>query len=127
MGNSIKLECGCGYNKILLIGEGILAISLNHIRRTFTAKELARFEKSIVNDKTNFRLLSVPAHCSKCKDIISISALRYLMDGKKEFIYKPCQECNETAVPISKVSSKNILCPKCSDTLRVTNDDTMWD
>ena len=125
MGNVSAFKCECGYEGTLFIGEGMLAVSVDRVRRTFAPEELVLFEETIKNNTANFRLLSAPAHCQKCRELVSIPALRYVWDGQTKFIYKPCQTCDETVIPIDEI--QHTPCPKCSLTLRIENTDNIWD
>ncbi|MCL2071550.1 MAG: hypothetical protein FWH07_04865 [Oscillospiraceae bacterium] len=133
MARALKINCGCGYQKSLAVGGGRASISLNYIRHSFSPEELSGFERAIAKNEHDYSFHSRIAHCEHCKDIISAGVLRYSLDGKTEFIYKPCTICGKTVIPFNDSKDDNkfdkvIQCPKCAKSVQLEDDSSvMWD
>ena len=113
MGQALNISCGCGYEKHLLIGEGLMAMNKDLIRFTFAQYDLSGFENALAGGMTDFSFGQNLAYCQKCADLVSATTLKYTVDGQTVFLAKPCDQCNGDLLLRDNFGQ----CPKCGKEL----------
>jgi hypothetical protein len=115
MAQSFNLNCKCGYNKSIIVGEGMLGMDFNTIRRTFTPEERIVFEESLENNTLkDFSFGQRAAYCATCNDIVSVAVLRCVVN-EETLTYKPCPDCSNAVQPRDEFGK----CPECGEKLNV--------
>jgi len=122
MGQTLELRCSCGYNKTVYTGEGILAVSLDAIRRIFASEDLAGFEKALENGAYNYSYGQKIALCESCNDIVNINKLQYVDGEQQYFVVGRCLQCGGVAVPLDE----QVNCPLCKKDLTM-QETGLWD
>ncbi|MDR2570906.1 MAG: hypothetical protein LBD23_11545 [Oscillospiraceae bacterium] len=122
MGQMFDLSCKCGYKKEVSLGEGLMAINLDFIRRIFDPDELTDFENAIANGACDYSFGQRIAYCSSCKDIENVTVLRYVEDGNTNIVCKPCQKCDSEVTLQGELGN----CPLCG-TKMTMKETGMWD
>jgi len=122
MGQAHELRCSCGYNKSVYTGEGLLAINLGAIRRTFTPEELAGFEKALENGAYDYSYGQKITLCESCNDIVNINRLQYVDSEQQYFVVGCCPQCGSDTVPLDEP----ISCPLCKKELTM-QETGLWD
>jgi hypothetical protein len=122
MAQMLNLNCSCGYNKEVTIGEGLMALNTDRIRDIFTHTELEDFEEALDEGSCSYGYGSRIAFCEACDDIVTAIVLRYsnvLSDGsftEENLVIKPCPDCDNEVTLLEEPYD----CPKCKKILSLT-------
>ena len=113
MGQAFHLSCGCGYQKDVFVGEGMMSMTLPKIRKVFAEADLSGFERAVANGE-DYGMGSKIAYCAKCDGLVSASVLRYTEEGETKVLNRTCPDCGGEVV-IRETAGN---CPKCGKALR---------
>jgi len=122
MGQSLELNCNCGYVKDVFIGEGLMAVSTDMIRIKFSPEELTGFETALENGAYDYSFGQIIAFCETCNDIVNVNRLRYVDGDQTVFVIGKCPQCKNSACP----QEDSINCPICGAGLDV-RETGLWD